>query len=384
MATPRDVDTIEIIRVEGPALLDRFVRLPLRLNRDDPCYVPPLLSERKEALSPKTNPFFEHAEVALWLARRGGCDVGRISAQIDRLAPANDGPTTGNFGLLAAEDDAAVFGALLRTAEDWLRERGCARALGPLNLSTNEEVGLLVDGFDTPPMVLMPHDPPYAGPRLEAQGYGKAKDVQAYLCDVTAAFPPAVAKRLERGAPAGVRLRRLDMARYDAEVATLTEILNDAWSGNWGFVPTTQAETEALAKGLKMVVDPRLVWFAEIDGETAGVIVYLPNVNEAIRDLGGRLLPFGWAKLLWRLKVRRVKSIRVPLMGVRRRFHRDRRGQLLPFMLIEAAGRAALELGYERFELSWVLEDNHAMRAIAEAIGGRVYKTYRIYEKLLA
>ncbi len=375
---------VEIIAVEGRALLDRFIRLPERLMAADPRFVPPLHGERRDAFSPGTNPFFEHAEAAFWLARREGRDVGRISAQIDALAPDDGGPKTGHFGLIAAEDDDAVFAALLRTAEDWLRARGCVRSLGPLNLSTNEEVGLLVEGFDTPPMVLTPHDPPYAGGRIEARGYAKAKDVLAYLCDAGAALPPAVAKRVERGPPAGVRLRPLDMKRYDEEVSTLTDILNDAWSGNWGFVPTTRAETEALAKGLKAVVDPRVVWFAEIDGEPAAVIVYLPDVNEAIRDLKGRLLPFGWAKLLWRLKVSRVKSMRVPLMGVKRRFHRDRRGQLLPFLLINAAGSAALRLGYQRFELSWVLEDNAPMRAIAEAIGGRVYKRWRIYEKALA
>ena len=375
---------VEIVSVAGHGLLDRFIRLPERLYAGDPCFVPPLHGERRDALSPATNPFFEHAEAAFWLARRGGRDVGRISAQIDRLAPDDGGPRTGNFGLLAAEDDPAVFAALLRTAEDWLRARGCARALGPMNLSTNEEVGLLVEGFDTPPMVLTPHDPPYAGPRVEAQGYAKAKDVLAYLSDPSAEFPDAVLKRVRRGPPPGVVLRPLDMKRYDAEVSTLTEILNDAWSGNWGFVPTTREETQALAKGLKAVVDPRLVWFAEIDGEAAGVIVYLPNVNEAIRDLRGRLLPFGWAKLLWRLKVARVKSARVPLMGVKRRFHGDRRGQMLPFLLIDAAGRPAVRLGYTRFELSWVLEDNRSMNAIAKAIGARVYKRWRIYEKALA
>lgn len=375
---------IDIIAADTKPLMERFIRLPMRLNAADPNYVAPLLMERREALSPKTNPFFDHADVRFWLARREGRDVGRISAQIDHSAPLEAGVRTGNFGLIAAEDDPAVFAALLATAEDWLRSQGCGRALGPLNLSTNEEVGLLVDGFDTPPMVLMGHDPPYAGARVEAQGYAKARDVYAYLGRDSDDLPASVRKRVERGLPEGVSLRPVDMARFDAEVATLTDILNDAWSGNWGFTPTTQAETQALAKALKLVVDPRLVWFAQIEGETAGVIVLLPNINEAIAGLGGRLLPFGWAKLLWRLKVARVKSARVPLMGVRRRFQRERRGQLLPFLLIDRARREALRLGYTRFEMSWVLEDNLAMRRIAEAGGGRIYKTYRIYEKTLA
>ena len=384
MASASDLASIVIEPVDTRVQLDRFIRLPNRLNAADPHYVAPLLMERRQALSPKTNPYFDHAEARFWLARRDGRDVGRISAQIDRLAPPEPGqPPTGHFGLIAAEDDAAVFAALLRTAEAWLRERGCGRALGPLNLSVNEEVGLLIEGFDTPPMVMMGHDPPYAAARIEAQGYAKAKDVYAYLCRSSDDLPEPVLRRTRRGPPEGVRLRQLDMKRYDAEVATLTEILNDAWSHNWGFVPTTQAETAALAKALRSVIDPTLVWFAEIDGEAAGVIVYLPDVNAAIAGLGGRLLPFGWVRLLWRLKVRRVKSIRVPLMGVKKKFHRERRGQLLPFLMIDAGARRARALGYKRFELSWVLEDNLPMRRISEAIGAHVYKTYRIYEKTI-
>ena len=383
MAQPAPSGTIEVEPVSTRAQLTRFIRLPNRLNAADPNYIAPLEMERRQALTPATNPYFDHAEAQLWLARRGGRDVGRISAQIDRLAPSDGGPSTGHFGLIAAEDDAEIFALLLRTAEDWLRARGCGRALGPLNLSVNEEVGLLIDGFDTPPMVMMGHDPRYAGRQVEAQGYAKAKDVHAYLCRSSDALPEPVLRRARRPPPRGVTLRSLDMSRYDAEVTTLTQILNDAWAGNWGFTPTTEAETAALAKALKSVIDPRLVWFAEIDGEAAGVIVYLPNVNEAIRDLGGKLLPFGWVKLLWRLKVARVKSIRVPLMGVRRKFHRDRRGQLLPFLMIDAGASKAYALGYERFELSWVLEDNLPMRRISESIGASVYKTYRIYEKAL-
>ncbi len=385
MTTASDPAAIVIEPVASRAQLDRFIRLPDRLNAGDPNYVTPLLMERRQALSPGGNPYFEHAEVQFWLARRDGRDVGRISAQIDQLSPTEPGrPPAGHFGLIAAEDDAAVFAALLQTAEDWLRTRGCGRAVGPMNLSINEEVGLLIDGFDTPPMVMMGHDPRYAAARIEAQGYAKAKDVYAYLCRAKDDLPEPVLRRIRRGVPKGLKLRQLDMKRYDAEVATLTEILNDAWSHNWGFTPTTEAETRALAKALKSVIDPTLVWFAEIDGEAAGVIVYLPNVNEAITGLKGRLLPFGWARLLWRLKVRRVKSVRVPLMGVKKKFHRDRRGQLLPFLMIDLGARRARALGYERYELSWILEDNLPMRRISDAIGATVYKTYRIYEKALA
>lgn len=367
--------------VASAAELERFIRLPMRLNRADPNYVAPLLVERRAALSAKSNPFFSHAEVQLWLAVRGGRDVGRISAQIDSLAPSQD---AGHFGLIAAEDNPQVFQALFAEAERWLKSRGRRRVLGPFNLSINEELGLLIDGFDTPPMIMMGHDPPYAARRVEDQGYRKAKDLYAYHSPLTDDLPEKILQRVRRRPPPGVRLRQLDWSRYDAEVEALTEILNDAWSGNWGYTPTTPDETRQLAVALKPVVDRRLTWFAEIDGELAGFIVFLPNVNEAIADLDGRLAPLGWAKVLWRLKVKRVKSARIPLMGVRRKFAGTHRGQLLPFLLIDAGATQARALGYGSFESSWVLEDNLPMRSILEAAGARIYKTYRIYEKFIA
>ncbi|MDG2523677.1 dATP pyrophosphohydrolase [Caulobacter segnis] len=373
--------TVKAVRTR--AELDRFIRVPMRLNKGDPNWIAPLISERQEALSAKSNPFFEHAQVEMWLAVRDGQDVGRISAQIDELAPADPSRKIGHFGMIAGEDDPAVFAALFATAEAWLKDRGRDTAMGPFNLSVNEEVGLLVDGFDTPPMLLMGHDAPYAGGRIEQQGYAKAKDLYAYLANLTQDLPDAVLKRVRRGAADGVVLRKLDMKRFEDEVHTLTDIANDAWSGNWGYTPSTAAETKQMAKGLKAVIDPDLVWFAQIDGEEAGFIVLLPNVNEAIADLDGKLLPFGWAKLLWRLKVARVKTVRVPLMGVRRKFAGSRRGMILPFHLIDLAATEARRKGYERVELSWILDDNLPMRNICERVGAVAYKTYRLYEKAL-
>lgn len=377
-------ETVTVSPVRTKAEMERFLALPQRLNAKDPNWVAPLLMERREALSPK-NPFFAHAEVQMWLATRGDRDVGRISAQIDQLAPRDPARPAGHFGLIAAEDDPAVFKALFAEAESWLKARGMAVAMGPFNLSINEEIGLLVDGFDTPPMVMMGHDPPYAGARVEEQGYAKAKDVYAYLAPVTNyEMSDALLNRVRRDASSNVVLRKLDMTRYGEEVARLTEILNDAWQDNWGFTPTTEAETRHLAEAMRPVIDPRLVWFAEIDGEPAACLVLLPNLNEAIAGLEGKLLPFGWAKLLWRLKVKGVKSLRLPLMGVRRIHARTMRGRRLPFQLIGAAAREAAPLGYERCEFSWILEDNMPMRNICEAWGARIYKTYRIYEKALA
>ncbi|MDG2520463.1 dATP pyrophosphohydrolase [Caulobacter segnis] len=371
-----------IVPVQSRAELKRFVRVPMQLNAKDPNWISPLVMERLSALS-DANPFFEHAQVRMWLAVRDGRDVGRISAQIDALAPGTPGRTVGHFGLICAEDDATVFSALFEAAETWLKERGCDTVLGPFNLSVNEEVGLLVSGFDAPPMVMMGHDAPHAGPRIEAEGYRKAKDLRAYLVDLDKDLPEAVLRRVRRGAPEGVVLRKLDMKRLEAEVSTLTDIANDAWSDNWGYTPTTEAETRHLAKALKDVIDPDLIWFAQIDGEDAGFIVLLPNVNEAIADLDGRLLPFGFAKLLWRLKVRGLKTARVPLMGVRRRFAGVQRGMILPFHLIDKAATAARAKGYRQVELSWILEDNAPMVNICERVGAAPYKTYRLYEKSL-
>lgn len=375
---------LTVIPVKTPQELKRFIALPARLNAKDRNWITPLFLERTEALTPKTNPFFAHAEVQLFLATRGGRDVGRISAQIDQLTPQpTPGRLDGHFGMIAAEDDPAVFQVLFRAAEDWLRARERTHVVGPFNLSINEEVGLLVEGFDTPPMVLMGHDPAYAGRRVEEQGYVKAQDMFAYIADENGNIPEIAQRRLQRGLPSGLILRELDMSRYDEEVQTLTDILNDAWSDNWGFTPTTEAETRQLAKALKQLIDKRLTWFAEIDGEPAGFLIFLPNLNEAIADLKGKLLPFGWAKLLWRLKVKGVKSARIPLMGVKKKFSSTQRGRMLPFWMMKAGRDAAVGLGYNKFEISWVLEDNKAMCHIAENVGGTHYKTYRVYEKAL-
>lgn len=373
---------IEILPVTTAAELERFIRVPMRLNAGDPNWIAPLMFERREALSPKHNPFFQHADHQFWLARRDGRDVGRISAQIDHLARTDPAAPAGYFGMIAAEDDAAIFKALLDTAEAWLRGRGCARIMGPFNLSINEEVGLLIDGFDTPPMLMMGHDPRYAAAGIEAAGYAKVKDVYAYISGVPT-FTPGVDARLKRPLAPGVVLRPIRMKDFDGEVATLVDIWNDAWAQNWGAAPVTEAETRHLGESLKLILHPRLIWFVEIDGEPAGFGALLPNLNDAIFDLKGKLVPFGWAKLLWRLKVKGVKRGRVPLMGVKRKFARDPRGAFAPFLILDAFRREAVKLGITEAEYSWILEDNVPMRHILDGFGARIYKTYRIYGKAL-
>ncbi len=372
---------IEIIPVTTAAEMDRFIKLPNRLHQDDPHYVPQLVVERREVFSPKKNPYFAHADVQFWLARRDGQDVGRISAQIDKLVKDQ---RLGHFGWIAAEDDPAIFTALFATAEQWLRERGRTRVQGPFNLSINEETGLLIDGFDTPPMLLMGHDRRYVGPRVEAQGYTKAKDVIAYLYDVEHDLPQAARRLIDRRKPTGMTVRTINMRRYREEVTAMMSVFNDAWSGNWGFVPFTDAEVAHMVKSMKPLLDPGLTGIVEMDGKMVGFGITLPNLNEAIADLGGRLLPFNWAKLLWRLKVRHTRTGRTLLMGVRRGFATGLAGGIAPFLVIEQMRQRALEIGMRKVELSWILEDNMPMRHIIEALGGNPYKTYRVYEKQLS
>ncbi|MDB6000266.1 MAG: hypothetical protein JWP52_1965 [Rhizobacter sp.] len=373
------MSSIEVLAVKTPAELDRFINLPSLLYASDPHYVRQLTLERREALSPKKNPYFQHAETQFWLARRDGRDVGRISAQIDRLV---QDPEIGHFGMIVAEDDPAVFAALFSTAEAWLQSRGKRRILGPFNLSINEETGLLVDGFDTPPMMLMGHDARYVGPRIEAQGYAKAKDLIAYLYNIENELPVAARRLIDTRKPAMLTVRNLDTKRYREEFDTVTAIFNDAWSQNWGFVPFTEAEITHMAKSLKMFIDPKCVAIAELNGVAVGFGIALPNLNEMIADFNGSLLPFNWLKLMLRLK-RGTRTARVPLMGISRSISGGLVGALAPFLVIDTMRKGLQAKGVKQVELSWILEDNRPMRHIIEALGSSAYKTYRVYEKVL-
>ncbi len=373
-----DDDDIAIVPVGTPAQLKRFIRLPARLYARDPNFIPALELERKDALTPK-NPLFEHMQAQFFLAVHGGRDVGRISAQIDQLVQDRQ---LGFFGLIAAEDDPRVFAALFAAAEGWLRERGRTRVQGPFNLSINEETGLLVGGFDTPPMIFMSHDPRYAAGRIEALGYAKAKDVIAYLIDATREFPEKMRRLIRRAESGGVRIRHIDMSRIDEEFKLVMGIFNDAWSQNWGFVPFTEHELTHMAKGMKPLLDPKWTAIAEYEGQAVAFGILLPNLNEAIRDFGGKLFPFNIFRMLLRLK-RGTKTARLPLMGVRRSFAGGLMGGMVPLLIIDSMRRQAKLKGLMSAELSWILEDNQPMRNMIEALGARAYKTYRVYEKTL-
>jgi len=366
-----------------------FVDLAYRMNAADPNWVPPLRMEALELVTPGKNPFFEHADVQLFLARRGAEVVGRISAHIDRLATAMDpvqgfGPGTGNWGLFEAADE-EVADILIRTAEDWLRAKGMNRVLAPVSMSIWEEPGQLVLGHDHPPTVMMGHQPAHYQPWFEARGYETAKTLYTYELDITREFPPLLQRIIASGEKNDkIRIRNVDRSRFDDEAALILDILNDAWSDNWGFVPFTDTEIKYAGKKFKPIVREDLIMIAEYEGEPVAFMMTLPDLNEVLKPMRGSLWPFNWAKLLLWLRRPRVRTMRVPLMGVRKRLQSSRLASQLAFMMIEYIRRNALaHYGATRGEIGWILEDNQGMVAIADAIGSHVNKAYRIYAKPL-
>jgi hypothetical protein len=375
---------VEIVPVETRAQWRDFHRLPFLVYRDDPQWIAPLLLERKLHFQAKHNPFFEHATAAFFLARKDGTAVGRISAQIDRLHLERYGDATGHFGFVEAIDDAGVFAGLLDAAEAWLRQRNISRVLGPVSFSLWDQPGLLVEGFDTPPFVMMGHARPYFARHIEAAGYHGAEDLLAYRYGPEMAVPPSMQRILDRALKRGdvkVRTIRMDKRYVDAEIALLLDIVNDAWSDNWGFVAMTKAEIDDLAGILKLLLRPGDVAIAEYQGKPAAFAAVFPNLNEAIRDLDGRLFPLGWAKLLWRMKVRRTRSARMPMMGVRRALQIKPIGAALALAVIQATRSFNFAHGVVDSELSWILERNERVRHVIELVGGVPYKRYRVYEK---
>jgi hypothetical protein len=374
-------NTVSLETISQVGQLSPFLAVPHRIYATDPHWVPPLDFEQRQRFSPG-NHFFQHARWQGWVARRNGQLAGRITAQIDDLHLQQHGDAMGYFGMLEAEDNAEVFTALFSAAENWLRDQGMRQVRGPFNLHINEEAGLLVDGFSTPPFVMMGHGRPWYGTRVEEQGYVPVKDLLAY--HVRPDFDaPRVMTRLAERVSQKVVVRTLRRKQLAQEAAIMLEIFNDAWANNWGFVPLALDEFLGTVKTLTSLMPDDYVQIAEYEGKPVAFIVALPNINEAIRDLGGKLLPFGWAKLLWRLKVRHPRTARVPLMGVKQEFQHSRLGPTLAFMVIDAVRKALHARDVTDVEMGWVLENNDGMRNIIETIGGEAYKRYRIYEKIL-
>ena len=383
--------TITVRPVVSKADTKAFVELAYQLNLSDPNWVPPLKDEVRGLITPGKNPWFEHAEAAFFLAFRDGAGagagarpVGRISAQVDGLVLEHMGAGLGQWGMFEAEDG-AVAHALLAAAEGWLRGKGMTRSMGPFSLGIWDEPGLLVEGHDHPPMVMMGHNSAAYQGWIESAGYAGIKDLYTYDVQTSAPFAPVVERIIASGEKnERIRIRKVDKSRFDQEATLILSILNEARSDNWGFIPLTDAEIAYAGKKLKPIVIEDMILVAEYDGEPVAFMLSLPDINEFIKDLKGELFPFGFVKLLWRLKRMRPTGGRVPLMGVVRKLHATRLASQLAFMMIEYIRRAGNgRYGITRAEVGWILDDNSPMIGIADAILAKRNRTYRIYEKPL-
>ena len=376
------VSKIEVKPARTQAERRAWMEVAYKLNQSDPAFVPPLKQMMLERIDPKHNAFFQHGEAELLIAVRDGEPVGRLSVQVNRLHLEKYQDRTGHFGFFECVDDIDVAQALLGAGEDWLRKRGLARVMGPFEFSINEECGLLVDGFDDPPAILMTHAARHLHRLLDGAGYQKSKDLLAFRIDMQAPFSATADRFLSiGGSNSKVKFRQLDPRRYEAEIETMISVYNDAWSDNWGSIPITDTQTALMAKSMKPLFVPQLGLFASVGDETVGTIAALPNLNEAIKDFSGRLLPFNWARLLWRLKVRGVESARVIILGIRKSHRRTILAPVIASGLIGRLIAGGRKLNLKWGELSWVLEDNDAMTHIGELLTGKAAKTYRIYAK---
>jgi GNAT superfamily N-acetyltransferase len=369
---------VVVTPVQTQAAMLEFIKFPWRVYAGDPHWVPPLIAERKRFFNPRQNPFFEHAEAAYFMARRDGEPHGIVGAAIDHNYIAFQKEQAGLFGFFEVQRDYEAAARLLDAARDWVRQRGMHVLRGPFSFSTNQEVGLLIDGFDYDPVVLTTYNPPYYQEYVERYGLVKAKDLYAYWLDA-GPLPESMAEAAERVQQrANVRIRKMEMRNFQQEALLVREIYNRAWSGNWGFVPVTEAEIIEIGRGLKLIVDPDLCLFAELDGQPVGFVICIPDVNRALKPLNGRLFPFGWLKFL---RARRhLNFVRIFTLGVLPEHHPVGIGSLL----YKAVWEAGLKKGYVAGEMSWILEDNGPMNAAMQMMGGHVYKTWRIYDLPLA
>ena len=356
--------------------IDDFLDVVDYIYRADPAFVRPLDMDLKDRLSPRKNPFFEHGEAALFCAYRNGKPVGRCTASIDREHLSRYKDATGFFGFIDTVDDDEV-------ARELLARAGMKRARGPLSLNINEELGCLVDGFDTPPYLMMPHHRPYQGGLIEKAGYTKAKDFYAWSYKVG-----EMSKRVRKAydeikALPEVTVRQMSLKHIDRDVDLLLEIFNETWSDNWGYVPSTRAEARKMASDFKLLLMPDITCIVSIDGEPAAFALALPNLNGMIKDLHGKLLPTGLAKLLFRLKVKGPRSARLILLGIRKKYRLVRKYAGLSVFMYAQMNDGGKRLGITDGELSWTLEDNGRVNAGIALMGAKHYKTYRVYEKAL-
>jgi GNAT superfamily N-acetyltransferase len=369
---------LRIRQVQTKKDLSDFIRFPWKIYKGDPFWVPPLISERKDFFNPQKNPFFKHSEVLFYLAEKDNETVGRICGILNRNHIDFHKEKAGFFGFFECVNDFEVAKLLLEKVKEWLKSSGMEIMRGPMNFSTNDEVGFLLEGFDSPPVFMMTYNPPYYLDFMEKYGMVKAKDLYAYYLDKTCKPPDRMvrmAERIENKEKTIVRC--IELKNFEAEVQKIKKIYNSAWSKNWGFVPMTDEEFEHLARNMKMIIDPYMVFIAEVDGEPAGFSLALPDLNLVLKRLNGRLFPFGLPKLLWYTKVKRIiDGVRILTMGVIPEYQKRGIDNIFYMRTINDGIRR----GYRWGELSWVLEDNYLMNRVLKLIGARLYKKYRIYE----
>jgi GNAT superfamily N-acetyltransferase len=377
---PPHAADVAVTPVQSRADRDAFVQFPYDLYKDDPNWVPPLIMERKDFLDPKKNPWFEFGKVELFLARRDGKVVGRIAAVHDPRNNEFHKIKQGGFGMFECIDDASVARMLFDAAGNWCKAQGFPVMQGPVNFSTNYECSVLVDGFEAPPVVMMAYNPRYYPALYDACGFSKAKDLWAWEISSSVPPPEKVARIAEKVRQReGIVVRPVNMKDFANEVRRIKDIYNAAWEHNWGFVPFTEAEFDHTAQEMKALVVPDLIMLAEVKGEPVAFSMTLPDANVAIKAANGRLthygLPIGLAKML--LAARKIKRLRLITLGVKEGFRK--RG--IDAILYLDTLRKARELGYDGGEISWTLEDNHLVNRAIESMGGKKYKTYRIYER---
>jgi hypothetical protein len=376
--------SVSIRPVRSRRELKRFVKVPFRLHRESEQWVPPLVFERMQFLDRKKNPWFEHGEAEYFLAERDGEAVGRITAHVDSRWDEYQGGRDAMFGFFEAEENPEVVRALFDAATGWAVARGRERLLGPMDFTTNDEIGILIEGFERRPMILEPWHPPYYQRLIEAEGFGKAMDVLMWELRMGELkegekFDPSIHEAAEKALrDEGIVIRNMRKRDMAAEVRRFMDVYNEAWGDNWGFVPITDAEVEFQAKNLKQVLDEEWTFMAEKDGEVVGAALTLPDINRVMMKLNGRLLPFGWAKFL--LGKRKIDRLRVFALGVK---HDYRHTGVAAGLYLEHIKMAAKPDKINWGEMGWILETNKPMNRAMEGMGGKIVKKYRLYERSL-
>jgi GNAT superfamily N-acetyltransferase len=367
---------IEVVPVNTKQDLNDFIKLPWKIYKNDPNWVPPLISQQKATFDKKKHPFFEHSSADFFIARQRNETVGTIAAIQNNRHNKVHNENVGFFGFFETIPDYHVAEKLLDTVMDWAKEKKMDYIRGPENYSQNEVCGLLVDGFDTPPVILMSHNPPYYQDFIERYGFTKAMDLWAYCMDTNTEIPERVIKVVERiKQRCNVTFRNINKKDINNEIDRVKQVYNQAWEKNWGFVPLTDHEIDHIANELKQIIDPEIVFFAEVDGKPVGFSLTVPDINQALQKINGRLFPFGIFKLLYH--ARKINRVRVIIMGVIEAY----RSKGIDSVFYLDTYRKGKAKGYHWGEFSWILENNDPMNTALRTIGAKVYKTYRIYEK---